>query len=205
MPTDPNATQDPAPDPSEDTQADGSQDTAPDTQGSTVDWESRYKELQSRASKIERERDLLRQQSTPASQDDGYDEPDEEPAPPPTRQAAAPATDRLSRDSWALAEQVYGQPALDAYGRAARLLDRAQTPADYVAAFEAYHEARIGGAKPAAAAQAAQAPASQPRIESNRPDASPDLSVIDQKAEAAQAKGDLKGYFAAKLEKLGIA
>lgn len=197
MPTDPNATPAPEPDPPEDTQADSAADTAADTQGSS-DWESRYKQLQSRTSKVERERDLLRQQVSTVD-----DEPEEEPEPEEPKRREQ-STDRLARDSWTLAEQVYGEQALDAYGRAAKLLDRAVTPADHVAAFEAYHEARIAGAKPPVAAAQAQGEAPQPRIESNRPDAGPDLTEIDREVEAAKAKGDSRGYFAAQLKRLGV-
>ena len=201
MPTDPNATQDPAPDPIEDTQADGSQDTAPDTQGSTVDWETRYKELQKRATKAERERDLLRQQATPAPDED-EEEPEDEAEPAPTAKASPAANSRVQRDLWNLAEQLYGSDAVEAYGHAQRLVSRAETPADYIAAFEAYHERRLAGATPKAAAAPAQGEqAPQRRIESNRPDASPDLTELDRQAEAAAAKGDLRGVLAARIEK----
>ena len=200
MPTDPTATQDPAPDPIEDTQADGEQDTAPDTQGSTADWESRYKELQKRATRAERERDLLRQQATTTSDEDEEDEEVAEPK-PATR---SKTNDRVQRDLWNLAEQLYGENAVEAYGRAQRLVERAETPADFIAAFEAYHEARLKGSAPAAAAQAQGEQPTQRRIESNRPDASPDLTQLDQKAEAAKGRGDLRGFLAAQLERAGV-
>ena len=200
MPTDPTATQDPAPDPIEDTQADGEQDTAPDTQGSTVDWESRYKELQKRATRAERERDLLRQQATTTSDED-EEEPAEEVTEPAPRNRS---NERVQRDLWNLAEQLYGENAVEAYGRAQRLVERAETPADFIAAFEAYHEARLKGSAPAAAAQAQGEQPPQRRIESNRPDASPDLNQLDQKAEAAKGRGDLRGFLAAQLERAGV-
>lgn len=203
MPTDPTATQDPAPqDPIEDNQqADGSQDKAKDNQGSTVDWESQYKELQKRATKAERERDILRQQATDTS-----DEDEEEPAEEVTEQKprTRPNNDRVQRDLWNLAEQLYGENAVEAYGRAQRLVERAETPADFIAAFEAYHEARLKGSTPAAAAQAQGEQPPQRRIESNRPDASPDLNQLDQKAEAAKGRGDLRGFLAAQLERAGV-
>jgi hypothetical protein len=205
VPTDPHATPDAAPDPTEDTPADGDQDTAPDTQGSTDDWEHRYKQLQGRASRAERERDLLRQQLEAASDEDVDDEEADEDDAPEEPEQRAQGADRLARDSWALAEQVYGESAIEAYSAAYRLLDRAVTPADHVAAFEAYHERRLKGASPAAAAAPAQGgqPA-QPRIESNRPDAGPDLTDIDRRAEAARASGDSRGWLQTQLEKVGI-
>lgn len=204
MPTDPNATQGSAPDPIEDTPADEPQDTAPDTQGSSVDWETRYKQLQSRASKAERERDLLRQQIEASSEeddDDDFADDEEEPVP---HQAPDRGAERLSNDSWQLAEQVYGEDALAAYIPAAKLLNRAVTPADHVAAFEAYHQARLEGAKPKPAVAAAQGEPPQPRIESNRPDESPDFTDIDRKAEAAKAKGDSRSWIQAQLERAGV-
>lgn len=200
---DPTATHDDdAQDPTEDTLADESQDTAPDTQGSTVDWESRYKELQKRATRAERERDLLRQQTSAESDEDEEEDEEEVEAPSARTQTT---NDRLARDSWTLAEQIYGESALDAYGQAAKLLNRAVTPADHIAAFETYFERRLAGATPEQAkAQAKGDPAPQRRIESNRPDASPDLTDIDRKAEAAKGRGDLRGFLAAQLERAGV-
>lgn len=207
VPTDPNATLDPAPDPAEDTQDGESQDTAADTQGSSVDWETRYKELQRHSTRREqaltRELELLRSSES----DDEPEEEDEEPEPEPQpRQRDRTTDDRLERDSWTLAEQVYGPEALAAYGRGAKLLQRAVTPSDHVAAFEAYHQARLEGAKPKQAAAAAQpkGESPEPRIESNRPDESPEPTDFDRQAEAAMAKGDSRSYISAKLRGLGI-
>jgi hypothetical protein len=195
-PTDPNATLAAAAEPIPDTQPDAKQDTAADTQTGTVDWEKRYKELQSHTA---RQIDTLRRQVEVSSPDDDEPAPDPVETPEPQGQPSA----RLTRDSWQLAESIYGGEAIDAYGRAATLLERAQTPADYVAAFEAYHQRRLEGAAPKQAA--AQAPAQgepqQPRVESNRSDTSP-RNELDQEAEAALAKGDSRGFFLAQLRKI---
>jgi hypothetical protein len=194
VPANPNATPDDAAGPDEDTQPDANQDTAADTQGS-VEWEAKYREAQKVISRQGQELGLLRR--VDPEQDDETEDEEPEPEPEPTR---TPASDRLERDSWALAEQIYGEDSIAAYGRAAKLLDRAATPADYVAAFEAYHQARLGDGKPAAAAVPAQGNGSpQQHIESNRPDASPPTD-LDQAAEAALAKGDSRGYFYKKLQ-----
>lgn len=198
MPTDPNATQDPALDPDEDNPADEGQDTAPDTQGSSGDWEKRYKELQKLTSRVQRENQLLREQGPSEADDDEEAEEPEYEEPAPRR-----GSDRLAQDSWALAESVYGTEAIDAYVPAAKLWNKAQTPADFVAAFEAYHLARLKGAAPQQAAAASPEPR-QPRVESNRPDESPDLASIDREAEAAKAKGDIRGLLAARLQRNGI-
>jgi hypothetical protein len=204
VPTDPNATQDPAQDPTEDNPADESLDTAPDTQGSSVDWEQKYREAQKLISKQGHELGIYRQSATESNEDDEEAE-EEEPEPQPQRRDRS-VESRLELESWQLAEQVYGEEALAAYTRSAPLLDRAVTPADYVAAFEAYHQARLGGVKPAKAAAAAQAQGEppQPRMESNRPDEGPDQTQIDQRAEAAKAKGDSRGWIQTQLEKAGI-
>ncbi len=204
MPTDPNATPDPALDPTEGTPADESEGTAEDTQGSSVDWEKKYREAQKVISKQGQELGLYRQQSTDESDEDEEEDEEDEPEPQP-RQRERASEDRLAGDSWVLAEQLYGAEAVTAYGKAAKLWNRAVTPADHVAAMEAYHEARLAGATPQqAASPQAQGNAPQPRIESNRPDEGPNQTEIDRKAEAAKAKGDSRGWLSAQLEGLGI-
>jgi len=192
VPTEPSAPQPDAPGPDEGTPEDAGQDTAQDTQRTTADWESRYREAQKVIAKQGQELGIYRK--APAAREDP--EPEEEPDPEPVR---GTSSSRLEKDSWRLAEQIYGEEAIAAYGRAATLLDRAATPADYVAAFEAYHQRRLEGAAPAKAAPAASA-AEQTHTESNRPDAGP-RTDFDQEAEAALAKGDSRGFLLAQIRK----
>jgi hypothetical protein len=197
VPTDPTATLDPEQDPETDTLSDTAEDTAEDTQGTTVDWETRYKQEQIHISRQAAEIKTLKAQlAEPAEVDDDDDEPDEPEEPD--------GSARLERDSWRLAEKEYGRASITAYTKAARLLDRASTPSDYVAAFEAYHAARLEYelkrfAKEAEGA-APERP-TQPPIESNRPDVGP-RNNLDREAEAALAKGDSRGFLLAQVRKI---
>jgi len=197
VPTDPTATLDPEQDPETDTLPPETEDTAEDTQGTTVDWETRYKQLQQLKDRqlAEVNRKLADLQASP-DEDEDEDE-DEEPA--------TSGSERLEADSWRLAEREYGRESITAYTKAARLLDRASTPSDYVAAFEAYHEARLEAdlkkyAKEAEGAAPGTRP-TQPPIESNRPDVSP-RNNLDREAEAALAKGDSRGFLLAQVRKI---
>jgi hypothetical protein len=197
VPQDPNATLDPEQDPAADTQPETSQDGQQDTPQATVDWETRYKQLQALKDRqlAEANRKLAELQSAPDEDDDEGTDEQEEPAP----NAGA---ERLERDSWRLAEKEYGRSAINAYGKAARLLDRASTPSDYVAAFEAYYTARLDSETKEYAKQAKAAPEdAQPPTESNRPDVSP-RNDLNQEAEAAFAKGDSRGFLLAQIRKI---
>jgi hypothetical protein len=193
---DPNATLDAGEDPTADTLDGESQDTDTDTQGATVDWETRYKQLQSFSTR--QIAALQRQVESAPVEDEDEDEEDDDEEPDPNA-----GSERLERDSWRLAEQEYGKESVAAYGKAARLLDRASTPADYVGAFEAYYTARLEADTKRYAKESgkAQGGPSQPRIESNRPDAAP-RNNLDPDAEAALAKGDSRGYLLAQIRRI---
>lgn len=178
---DPDATLDGAPDGD-----DAPQDTAQDTQSSgQVDWELKYREAQKLIARQGQELGIYRKQGA---------QPDPEPAPEPVQ----PSGDRLVKDSWRLAETIYGEDAVQAFGKAQTVLDKAETPADVIAAFEAYHQMRSGAAQQGARQEEQGSPQQQPRIESNRPDVSPQTST-NREIEAAAAKGDLRGYLAASI------
>lgn len=200
-PTDPNATLDAAQDPSEDTPADATEDTEQDATENTVDWQARYAEAQKVIARQGQELGMLRQSDDADEGDDAEEEDAEEPDEadaPPTR-----GNDRLERDSWQLAESIYGPESIKAYSNAATLLDRAATPADYVAAFEAYHEARLESAakKARKAAPAQGGEPSQSRVDANRPDTGP-RNDFDRQAEEALAKGNSLGWFQAQVRKV---
>lgn len=190
--TDSSATLDDAPRGGDDT----TQDTAPDTQAGSVDWEKRYRDLQSAK---DREVDTLRRQLEAAQAEDGGGEEDDEEDGEPEAPAPKPSN-RLERDSWQLATKVYGEDAIDAYGKSAVLLERAATPADFVAAFEAYHQARLAGSAPAQAQAAARQEEPQSvQTGTNRPEASP--PETNREAQAALASGDGVGYLRAQLKR----
>lgn len=116
---------------------------------------------------------------------------------------------RATQDSWTLAEKLYGEQAIDAYRTAQQLLDRAATPADYMAAFEAYHDIRSGkaDAKPEAGAAVAgktRAEAIQPRVDANRSDPGPDLSNADEKLSEARKAGSLDKFASAAAALMGF-
>jgi hypothetical protein len=117
--------------------------------------------------------------------------------------------DSLEQDSWRAAEALYGESAIEAYSAAYPLYERAQTPADYIAAFEAYHEVRSQGGTPADAAAAAgngtrrtRAEAVQPRVDANRSDAGPDQ--IDKAVEEARKGTDLGAFVHAATQAMGF-
>lgn len=202
VPPDPNTIPDPAQDPDADTPGDESEDTAADTQGNTGDWETRYRNLQSHTSqKIDQLQRQLEALTTQGDDDEaaGEDDSDEEEDEAPVRDRRA---ERLERESWALAEQVYGGDTIKAYEKAAVLFDKAQTPADYIAAFEAYHQARLGGGQKKAQRQAQDDSSQQPQVDPNRPDASPRNDNLNREAEEARARGDSRGFFLAQVRRL---
>lgn len=192
MPLDPTATADLEQDPTEDTLDEGSDDTAQEPQGA-VDWEARYKQLQSHTS---RQLEQLKAKSTSEEEedDDGpfiEQEPDEN-----------AGARRLERDSWVLAEKQYGSDAIRAYDKAVRLIDTASTPADHVAAFEAYHEARVeADLKRFTKETKSQAQPDLVSADSNRSDVTP-RNNLDREAEAALAKGDSRSYLLAQIKKI---
>ena len=212
MATEPDAAADADEDPSEETPDSDDAEQAKETPESEqpIDWEARYKEAQKAISRQGAELKILRRgevESDEADDEEYEDEADDaEPAQPQSRGAA-----QLERDSWELAEQRYGPEAIEAYASASRIINRASTPADFVAAFEAYHEIRSnGGSKEEATAAAtgtqkqSRAKAVEPRVDLNRSDAGPDLNDLESQFAGAKAKGDLKGFVHAATTALGF-
>lgn len=189
---------------------------APDTGANTqqspqpTDWQARYKALQAdntrnKQALIDRDRELADLRAESPESDD-----DEE---PPARvrknrqsESVAEYKERLEEAEWTIARAIYDEPQIEAYSAAATLLEAATTASDHVAAFEAYHQARLGGATPAAAAPTVGAPppsAVAPRADSNRSDA-PVLPDVEAQLREASEKHDLGLGIRALLAKAGV-
>lgn len=199
--------QDPETDTPETPAAEPGEDTPEPEQ--QVDYKARWEKAQELIGRQGHELGLYRRGETP--EDDGSgDEPDEGDE-QQSATAADPYLARLEDQSWELAEQLYGPQAVEAYGIAARIFNKAETPADHLAAFEAYYEARSGGASPGQATAAAAAPATsrtraeavQPRVDANRSDAGPDPSETAKLEEARKGK-DLGAFTRAATRALGF-
>jgi hypothetical protein len=213
----PTATSDADADPAEDTHDGDDEDTAQDTPEPGQpkdDWEARYKEAQKVIGRQGAELRILRGVDTADDdEDEGDEESDDDFEEPADRSGPDDGLDGLARDSWALAEARYGEEAVDAYKAAYRVYSRAETPADFIAAFEAYHEIRSGGGSKADASAAADGAgngkpkrqdAIEPRVDTNRSDASPDLDGLESQFEEAKAKGDLRGFVHAATSAMGF-
>jgi hypothetical protein len=164
-------------------------------QAPAVDWEARYKALQPELTKqqmaraaAEKERDALR--SAPA-------EPEDDEAPTTARPARRTSESskewekRALAAEWQIAASVYGEDTMAAYTAAQDLLARATTPADYVTAFEAFHQRR-SQLTPQAAVPAAPPPVAAPVVDSNRSD-TPPSAELGQVVREAVEKRDLLG------------
>jgi len=187
-------------------EADADDEETPDDAEQPDDWKARYAEQQKVLSRQGAELAIWRRGDAPEGRDraaaepEGGDEADD---------SGYVAT--LEADSWRAAEATYGEGAIDAYTAAYEIFERAQTPADYIAAFEAYHEIRSNGGTPEDAAAGAagegkkrtRAEATQPRVDLNQSDAGPDLNADKAVAEARKS-GDLKGFVAASVRAMGF-
>jgi hypothetical protein len=143
----------------------------------------------------ERERDALKFDRS---------EPDDDSEPTPARpvkrnsEAAAEWQKRALAAEWQNARSVFGEEIIADYTKASELLNSAATPADYVNAFEVYHQARSKGMTHQQAVTAAAPPPPSPVVDSNRSEG-PSLTEVDQQLREAAAAKDLKGWIAAKL------
>jgi Skp family chaperone for outer membrane proteins len=196
-----------------DTQTAAAPDTGANTQQSPqpMDWESRYKASQAELTRksqalIAKDQELDELRISGEGDEEGDDTPRVRKS---NRQSEAVAAmqERLEEAEWTIARAIYDEPTIDAYATAATLLEKADTAADHVAAFEAYHQARLGGATPAVAASApAGAPppaAVQPRVDSNRSDA-PVLPDVEAQLREATEKHDLGAGIRAILAQAGL-
>jgi hypothetical protein len=172
-------------------------EATPQSPAPTVDWESRFKALQPELTKQQMaraaaERALQALRSAPAP-----DEDEETPTPArPARRTSESEPEwqkRALTAEWQIAQSVYGEDVIAAYGTAQELLSRATTPADYVTAFEAFHQARSKGAAPTPALTPEATPTPAPVVDSNRSDAPASAEVTQQLREAVEKKDLLGG------------
>lgn len=178
-----------------------------------TDWETRYKEQQKLLDRQGAELGIYRRGGTPTQRGGRREaEPadDGEPDDAGDDDGEDGFVQSLSAESWELAEARYGPEAVGAYGAAYRILERAQTPADFIAAFEAYHNVRSQGGTAEDAAAAAsgsgtrrsRAQAVQPKVDPNRSDAGPDLT--DKDVEEARKSNDLGTFVHAATRRMGF-
>ena len=181
-------------------------DTAKNTQASPpVDWQARYKAAQAELTRTKQEAAILRR----AAEDVAEDEDEEQEVVQPRKrgrnlQAELEAAQaRAEAAEWVIAESVYGGDAIEDYNASAELFNEAQTVADHLAAFEAYHQrrmAREGRAAPPAPAAPAREQAVQPRVDSNRVDLLPNEVEIEE----AARKRDGPGFVGALFRRAGV-
>jgi len=195
---------DDGPDPAADTPDDEAEDTAEDDaeSGQQNDWTPKDRreatrkvtELGQENARLKRELELARGTSE-SDEDEDDEEPDES-------DDALP--ERLERQNWELAEQVYGKDAVKAYNKVWwPLYEKAETPADFMAALMAFANAVGKGEAPAAAVGGGQSrqEATQPRVDPNRSDGSPDS---DDKLAEARKSGKLEDFTSAAAAALGF-
>ncbi len=182
-------------------------DTAQNTQASPpVDWQARYKAAQAELTRTKQEYASLRKAAEAEVYEDEDEEQDEEPVQPRKRGRNITAeleAERARRESaeWTVAESVFGGEVIEAYNLAADMLNAADTAADYVSAFEVYHQKRLAGMQPEQAAPSAPAaPAREqavaPRVDSNRTDLLPTELEIEEATRAHDSAGYIRRQFA---------
>lgn len=187
-------------DPTEDTPDDEAEDTAAADDQPGSDAESRLLEAQQTITRQAQELALYRgrvQASEPV--DDGDESSD----------GQNDFLTRATQDSWALAERIHGEEAIGAYRVAFDLIERATTPADYVTAFEAYHQVRLGknsdGSEPAqGSGKPNRSAALAPKVDANRSEPGPDLQDADKKLSEARKGKDLGAFANAAAARLGF-
>lgn len=181
-------------DPSAGTPAAATPEPVGATPQAPTDWENRYKAAQA---------ELTKQQMARAAAERALEALRAEPAPEddeaPTAARPARRTSESNQEwqkralaaEWQIASSVYGPEVIEAYNAAQDLVARATTPADYVTAFEAFHQAR-SKVTPQAPAPAALTPVAAPVVDSNRSD-TPASTERDQAVREAVEKKDLLG------------
>lgn len=187
-----------APDPTADTPEDETEDTAEGGDSSQTDWTPKDRsEATRKITELAQENARLRREAEETEQDD---EPDE-------GEADGPEDDYLDQQNALLAAELYGPEVSEAADTVWDLLEAADTTADYMAALEAYHQARLKGpvAEPGkAGGKGKGAPARdalvEPRVDTNR-DGSPDSD--DTLAEARKT-GSLEQFTSAAATALGF-
>jgi hypothetical protein len=184
---------DATPDPTEDTPDEEAEDTAEADDSSQTDWTPRDRsEATRKITELAQENARLRREAETRTTTEPTDGEDDD-----------PTGDYLADQNALLAGELYGEEVTEAAAAVWPLLEVASTTADYLAAFEAYHEARSKGISPAAAASGATNKSRQeqvqPRVDTNRSDGSPDS---DEKLAEARKSGDLAKFAAAAVAQL---
>ena len=173
-------------------------EATPPSPAPTVDWEARNKALQAELTRqqmaraaAERERDALKLDRP--EPDDDSDGPT--PARPAKRnsEAAVGWQRRALTAEWQIARSVFGNEVVDTYEVSAGLLGSAATPADYVNAFETYHQARSKGMTHQQAVAKVVPPPTSPVVDSNRSDIPASAELIQEVREAVEKKDLLGG------------
>jgi hypothetical protein len=177
----------------------------PEQPDGEIDYQALYTEAQKAISKQGAELGIWRRGDQPRGSRQQAPEPDEG-----DDGSDDGYLESLEQDSWGVAEARYGEVAVEAYTAAYAIFERAQTPADYIAAFEAYHEIRSQGGTPADAAAAAgagtkrtRAEVVQPRVDPNRSDAGPDRTSTKE-LEEARKSGNLESFVKAATTRMGF-
>lgn len=190
-------------DPDEDTPADDGEDEVEDPDQSGADQDAdRLAEAQATITRQAQELALFRKGGKGTEAEAGDDQGG----------AAAAGSDeyqsRLEDEAWTLAETVYGVDAIEAYAAAAQLIEQAVTPADHLAAFEAYHQIRSGEAPAegdgADDAKPTRRQALTPKVDANRSDLGPDIQAADKQLEDARKGTDLGAFVSAATKRLGF-
>lgn len=189
------------PDPTEDTPEDDSEDTAEADDSSQSDWTPKdRREATRKITELAQENARLKREAEGPAQSDEPDEGDED---------DEPDDDYLDTQNALLAAELYGPEVTEAATSVWGLLEVATTTADYVALFEAYHEARLKGTVAGPGATGGEtkgngAPAKgdlvRPRVDTNR-DGSPDS---DDRLAEARKSGKLEDFTAGVAERLGF-
>lgn len=183
------------PDPTEDTPEPDDEEGAEADAQPEPDQSRRLTEAQATITRQAQELALFRKQAAA-----GASEPDAEAA------GSDPYQARLEAESWTLAEQVYGADAIEAYRAASELIEQAVTPADYMAAFEAYHAIRSGesAAPVTGSVKPSRAEATTPRVDTNRSDLGPDLQDAETKLSEARTGKSLADFANAATARMGF-
>jgi hypothetical protein len=193
----------PTPDPTGDTPEKETEDTAEDTDSGQTDWTPKDRgEAIRKITELGQENARLRRE---AEQAEAQPDDDAEGA-----QGDGPEDDYLGQQNALLAVELFGPEVADAAEAVWDNLERASTTADYMAALEAYHQARLGGSTAAEAGAKGgktakgEAPTrdevTRPRVDTNR-DGSPDS---DDKLAEARKTGSLSGFATGVAEALGF-
>lgn len=178
-------------------------DTAPNTpsaQPAVDGTDTRYRALQA---EFTRKAQALAEAERQLAELSAPEEPesDDEQAPPARKggrksQREIELEQALAARDWQIAESIFEPAVIEAYRPFETMWTAATTPADYLNALEAYHQARLAGIQPAPPATPSAPVAAAPLVDSNR---QAPATELQDKAREAKEKGNLRGWLDAKL------